>query len=341
MSTPKPPTRQIFSLRTNNDLGAAQLVDPALTAQEFGFDQLWVSNDLYLRSAPVLMGMLAARTSRLELGVAVMNPYSVHPVELAMTASTMQEITGGRFRLGLGAGSAEFLGWAGIDRARPLATTRQAVAALRTLLGHRDVDPADLPDWARPVRPLGIAVEVPVPVYVGAMGPRMLRMSGACADGALPLLYPPEHFPAARAQVHEGLAASGRDPSRFDLPACFWVSVGPDRDAARSALGNKLAYYGPSISAPLLAESGLRPADFEAAAELAHQGSDAMDLVDERMLALGIAGDPSEVVARCRGLQRMGGTHLSFGPPLGSDPVAAVRLLGEQVLPQLREGGGD
>lgn len=326
----------VFSLRTNNDLSAAELVGIARAAEEFGFDQLWVSNDLYLRSAPVLLGVLAANTTRLGLGIAVMNPYSVHPVELAMLAATMQETTGGRFRLGLGAGSAEFLGWAGIDRSKPLATTRESVAALRTLLGHGDVDPAHLPDWARPARPLGIAVEVPVPVYVGAMGPRMLRMTGGCADGALPLLYPPEHFPLARAQVLEGLDAAGRDRTAFDLPACFWVSVGSDREAARSALGNKLAYYGPSISAPLLAESGLTPGDFEAAAERAQQGLDAMDLLDERMLRLGVAGDTEDVIDRCRGLQRMGAEHVSFGPPLGPDPVAAVRLLGEQVLPALR-----
>ena len=338
MTGPAAPAR--FSLRVNNDLGVAELTALARAAEEFGFDQLWVSNDLFLRSAPALIGVLAARTSRIRLGIAVMNPYSVHVVELAMAAATLQEASGGRFALGIGAGAAEFLGWAGMDRPAPLATTRQAVAALRTLLGHHDVDPALLPAWMDPPRPLGVPLGAPVPVYVGGMGPRMLRMAGEHADGALPLLYPPEHYPVARHQVRQGLAAAGRAGTAFDLPACFWVSISPDAGAARAALANKLAYYGPSISATLLAGAGLVPEDFAPAAALAQRGEDASALVDDRMLALGVAGDADDVIARCRGLQAAGARHLSFGPPLGPDPLAAVRLLGERVLPALRTTGG-
>ena len=131
-----------FSVRVNNDLSFAELLALAEAAERAGFDQLWVSNDLFLRSAPVLAGALAARTGRIGLGIAVMNPYSVHVSELAMVAATVQEVSGGRFLLGLGAGAEQFLGWAGIARTRPLATTRTALAVLRTLLGHRDVDAA-------------------------------------------------------------------------------------------------------------------------------------------------------------------------------------------------------
>jgi len=66
----------------------------------------------------VLAGALAARTERIGLGIAVMNPYSVHVSELAMVAATAQEVSGGRFLLGLGAGAEQFLGWAGLARPR-------------------------------------------------------------------------------------------------------------------------------------------------------------------------------------------------------------------------------
>jgi 5,10-methylenetetrahydromethanopterin reductase len=256
-----------------------------------------------------------------------------------MAAATLQEASGGRFALGIGAGSAEFLGWAGIERSSPLATTRQAIAVLRTLLGHADVDAAALPGWMDVPRPLGVPVGVPVPVYLGGMGPRMLRLAGECADGALPLLYPPESYPVARQQVLGGIEAAGRAAAPFDLPACFWVSVGEDGDAGRAALANKLAYYGPSISATLLAEVGLTPADFLPAAALAQRGEDAAALIDDRMLSLGIAGSAGDVVRRCRGLQALGADHLSFGPPLGPDPLEAVRVLGTQVLPALCPSG--
>jgi 5,10-methylenetetrahydromethanopterin reductase len=323
-----------FSVRVNNDLSFAELLAVAVSAESAGFDQVWVSNDLFMRSAPALVGALAARTTRIELGIAVMNPYSVHVSELAMVAATLQEITGGRFLLGLGAGSEQFLGWAGISRPRPLATTRSALIALRALLGHDDVDTGHLPDWFGVQSMLRFAVPAPVPVYLGAMGPRMLEMAGQHADGALPLLYPPERFAAARARVLAGTACAGRD---FDLPACFWVSVSDDPAAARTALAEKLAYYGPSISGPMLASAGLTPEDFAAAASLAHAGRAAAGLIDDRMLSLGVAGDVGDVLLRCEALRGMGARHLSFGPPLGPDPVTAIGLLGSQVLPALSE----
>jgi 5,10-methylenetetrahydromethanopterin reductase len=322
----------MFSVRVNNDLPFAELLALALAAEEAGFGQVWFSNDLFLRSAPVLAGALAARTTRIGLGIAVMNPYSVHVSELAMAAATAQEVSGGRFALGLGAGAEQFLGWAGLTRPQPLTVTRTALVVLRALLGHGDVDQALLPEWFGPDSVLRFPVEQPVPVYVGAMGPKMLAMAGRHADGVLPLLYPPERYATVRPQVL--LGAQGRD---VDLPACFWVSVSDDGAAARAALAEKLAYYGPSIPAAVLAETGLRPQDFAPAAELAQRGRAAAALIDDRMLSLGVAGDVADVLARCRTLTQLGARHLSFGPPLGPDPVAAVRLLGEQVLPALQE----
>jgi 5,10-methylenetetrahydromethanopterin reductase len=329
----------------NNDLSVAELTALAVAAEDAGFDQVWVSNDLFLRSALVLAATVAARTSRIAVGIGVMNPYSVHPAELAMAAATLQEASGGRFLLGLGAGAEQFLGWAGIPRTAPLATTRTAVVTLRALLGHPDADRALLPDWARQPADaaLKFPVETPVPVYVGAMGPRMLAMAGMHADGALPLLYPPETYPAARAAVASGAVSADRD---VDVPACFWVSLSDDPAAARDALAEKLAYYGSSFGAELLAAAGLRPADFEAAARLAHAGRPAAALIDDRMLSLGVAGDTAGVIARCQGLRALGAEHLSFGPPLGPDPVAAIGRLGDGVLPALRarpvpDGGQD
>jgi 5,10-methylenetetrahydromethanopterin reductase len=180
------------------------------------------------------------------------------------------------------------------------------------------------------------------------MGPKMLAMAGQHADGALPLLYPPETYAAARAAVLSGAALSGTMPSGtalsgtalagrdVDLPACFWVSLSDDPEQARAALAEKLAYYGASFAESLLEQAGLRPADFTEAARLAHSGHPAAALIDDRMLSLGIAGDAGDVIARCRGLCDMGASHLSFGPPLGPDPVTAIGLLGERVLPALR-----
>jgi 5,10-methylenetetrahydromethanopterin reductase len=327
-----------FSVRLNNDLGADTFVSLAVAAEDAGFDQVWVSHDLFWRSAPVLLAAAAVATERISLGIGIANPYSAHPAELAMHAATLQELTGGRFLLGLGAGAEAFLGWAGIPRPRPLARTREAVLACRALLGRGT--PAGEPGLGSSWRPEAHLrwPGPPVPVYLGVMGPKMTALAGEIADGVLALSYPPERAPVSAQVVREAALAAGRDPSSLDVPACFWVSVDDDLERARAELAAKLAYYGPSISAPLLAEAGLRPEDFlPAMRALEVDGAAAAaTLITDEMLRLGIAGDADAVVTRCRGLVAAGAGHLSFGPPLGPDPLAAVALLGEAVLPRLR-----
>lgn len=324
-----------FSLRLNNDTDPATLVELAEAAEVAGFHQLWVSNDLFLRSAPVLLAHVAARTSRIHLGTGIMNPYSVHPAELAMMAATLQEVSGGRFLLGLGAGAEDFLRWAGLERPAPLARTRQAVVAIRSLLaGERPSDQEDAgPGWGREA-----FLRTPAhatPIYLGVMSPKMLALAGELADGALPLLFPPEHFPVAAEQAEQGAVAVGRVPGELDLAACVWVSIDEDREAARHALATKIAYYGPSFAPYLLARAGLSVEDFDPVTrQLRAQGLDAAArLVTDQMLRLGIAGTAGEVVERCRWLVAHGARHLSFGPPLGPDPLAAVQALGRDVLP--------
>jgi 5,10-methylenetetrahydromethanopterin reductase len=323
-----------FSLRLNNDLAPDEFCTLAEVAEERGFDQLWVSNDLFLHSASVLLTAAAVRTSTLSLGCGIFNPYTIHPAELAMTAATLQDVSSGRFLLGLAAGAGQFLEWVGITQHRPLGTTRAAIESIRALTTGK---PAEQDGWTEQAY-LRIASEG-VPIYLGAMSPKMLELAGECADGALPLLYPPEHFPTARDHIAVGLERGGRDASSFDLPACIWCSVDTDRTAARDALAAKIAYYASAFSPYLLARAGLAPEDFSDidAALAAHDPARAQSLVDERMLRLGIAGDVDDVVARCRWLLEQGATHISFGPPLGPDPRRAIELLGEEVLPALRD----
>ena len=328
------------SVRLNNDLGVDTFVALAVAAEESGFDQVWMSHDLFWRSAPVLLAAAAVATERISLGIGIANPYSAHPSEIAMSAATLQELSGGRFLLGLGAGADAFLGWAGIPRPQPLARTREAVLACRALLarGAPSDDPALGGAGWQPEGHLRWPGP-PVPVYLGVMGPRMTALAGEVADGVLALSYPPERAARSAEVVRQAAVAAGRDPGALDVPACFWVSVDDDLDRARAELAAKLAYYGPSISAPLLAEAGLAPEDFlPALRALETDGpAAAAALVTDQMLQLGIAGDADAVVARCSGLVAAGATHLSFGPPLGPDPLAAVRLLGANVLPRLRD----
>jgi 5,10-methylenetetrahydromethanopterin reductase len=323
-----------FSLRLNNDLPLAEYVTLARAAEAAGFDQLWVSNDLFLRSALVILPAVALATTRIEIGAGILNPYTLHPGEIAMFAASMDELSGNRFNLGLAAGAGEFLKWVGIEQQSPLAAMRETIAAVRRLqAGERAGIDGHFLRWSDEAY-LRCPAPRQTPIYVGAMGPKMLALAGELAGGALPLLFPPEHYFGVLPYLQEGLAHRTPDLGEFDLAACVWVSLAQDRDAARQALAHKIAYYGHALGPLIWERLGLAKADFapiEQAMMVERDEAKALALVDERMLRIGIVGDAGDVIARLEPLAAAGVRHLSFGPPLGPDPLEAVRLLGDVV----------
>jgi len=329
-----------FSLRLNNDLPPAEYVALAQAAEAAGFDQFWVSNDLFMRFGPAILLSVAQATTRLEVGTGILNPYTFHPAEMAMLAATMDELTGNRFNLGLAAGAGEFLKWVGLEQETPLAAVRETIAAVRALLrGERVPLAGRFLHWSDEAY-LRFAAPRVTPIYIGAMGPQMLELTGAMADGALPLLFPPEHYFGVRPLVAVGEAQ--RDPTLgpLDFAACIWVSLADERDAAQRVLAQKVAYYGHALGPLLWQRLGLVRADFDAiehAMMVERDEEKAINLVDARMLQIGVVGGAADVIERLEPLVAAGAEHLSFGPPLGPDRLAAVQIL-KQVVDHFRRG---
>lgn len=328
-----------FSIRLNNDLPVKEYVELAQIAEEAGFDQIWVSDDLFLRGVWPILSACAVATSEIALGTCIVNPYTCHPAEIAMQAIALDELSGGRLRLGVAAGAGEFLGWVGLGQARPLATTAETIRRLRALFaGERGpFRGAGLPDWGEEAYLRAPARRIPI--YLGAMSPRMHGLVGELADGGLPLLFPPERYAEVADRVAAGAARAGRDPAEIDLAACIWVSVAARRDEAEAALRAKVAYYANAMSDEVLAGLGVARETTAQIAAAAQAGGDigrAAALVGPELLRIGVAGGPAELIARLEGLAAAGARHLSFGPPLGPDVRAALRILGREVLPRFR-----
>ena len=328
-----------FSIRINNDLTVAETVRLARAAEAAGFDQFWISNDLYFRSAATMLAAVATQTDRIELGSCIFNPYTIHPSELAMLAATMDELTGNRFNLGLAAGAADFLKWVGLKHDRPVRAMRETILAIRALLkGERVPFEGHFLKWTDESYLRFQAPRV-TPIYIGAMGPAMLRLTGELADGGLPLLFPPEHYETVRPLIARGESRRPAELHAPDIAACIWISLAEDREQARRVLAEKIAYYGPALGELILSRLGVTLAEF-APIELAMQKEGdtekAIELITDQMLKIGVVGEPDDLLPRLKGLQAAGASHLSFGPPLGPDPVAAVELLGQSVLPAFR-----
>jgi 5,10-methylenetetrahydromethanopterin reductase len=328
-----------FSLRLNNDLPVRDYVTLAQAAEQAGFDQFWVSNDLFLRSAAVILTAAAQATQRIEIGSCILNPYTINPAEIAMFAATLDELSSGRFNLGISSGAAEFLKWIGTVPHKPRTAVVESVTAINRLLrGERAPTDGAFLQWQNEAylrfEPLGR-----VPIYIGAMSPNMLRAIGEVADGGLPLLFPPEHYETAITYIREGLTKMGRDEAEVDVAACIWCSISDEAAAAEDVLKKKIAYYGHAMSPLIWDRLGLTRDDFapiEHAIMVERDLEHAKTLVTPTMLKIGVAGTTRNLIERLEVLVEMGVRHLSLGPPLGPDPLAAIESVGRDVIPHFR-----
>ncbi len=211
---------------------------------------------------------------------------------------------------------------------------RESITAVRGLLrGERVALDGQFLRWNEEAY-LRFAPPRVTPIYLGAMGPKMLALAGEVADGVLPLLFPPELYFDVKPHIDRGLAIRDTELAPLDLAACIWVSLSEDRAAARRVLAQKIAYYGHALGELIYNRLGVAQAEFapiEHALQTERDEEKAIALVDDRMLRIGIVGSPADVIERLEPLVAAGVEHLSFGPPLGPDPLEAVRLLGQVI----------
>jgi 5,10-methylenetetrahydromethanopterin reductase len=328
-----------FSIRLNNDLPVAQYIELAQLAEQYEFDQFWVSHDLFLRSCIVILSAIATATKRIEIGSCILNPYTINPAEIAMLATTLDELSRGRFNLGLSSGAGDFLEWVGIEQKKPRTDLLEVVDVLRRLFAGEQVTiDGQFVQWTdkaylrfQPLRQ--------IPIYIGAMSPKMLQAIGSHADGGLPLLFPPEHYANVAPLVAQGAETAQRQMADIDLAACIWCSFDNDREIAKTPLKEKIAYYGHAMSPMILQQLGLTLADFDEIEHVMQTERDvqkAISLVTDEMLKIGVTGTPQDILPRLEALVQMGVNHLSFGPPLGVNIADAIRLIGEEIIPHFR-----
>ncbi len=276
-------------------------------------------------------------TERLKVCSGVFDPVTLHPGQLAQHASALQALSGDRFVLGIGAGSDAFYRWAGIAHDKPVPRTREAIVAIRALTEGRDMSletQAGGP-WTSTAR---LKHPRSVPIYVGAMGPRMLQMAGRLADGVISLSLPPSYVFEVMKQVAAGAEQVGRDPGEIDVAAGIWCGVSEDPEEARGMLRRHIALMSGSLSTDALEVSGLDPAEFAHVQSLvdADRVDDAVAAVTPGMMTLGVVGGPDDLIEQCAMLLESGVRHISFGTPLGKDKPRAIKLIGEKVIPELR-----
>jgi F420-dependent oxidoreductase-like protein len=227
----------------------------AREADCLGYSVCWVA-EAYGSDAPTVLAWVAAQTERIDVGSAVMQIPARTPAMTAMTAATLDTLSGGRFRLGLGVSGPQVSeGWHGVRFDKPLGRTREYVDIVRMAL-RRETVRFDGEHWTLPL-PDGPGkaikltvhpVRAEIPVYLAAVGPKNLELTGELADGWLAIFFSPEHaevsldpLRAGRRRAGKGTAADPLDG--FDIVPTVPVVVHDDVEVAANLLRGYAALY--------------------------------------------------------------------------------------------------
>ena len=227
-----------------------------LEAERLGYDSVWTA-EAYGSDAVTPAAWIAARTSRIHVGTSIMQIAARTPAMAAMTAMTLDALSGGRFRMGLGVSGPQVVeGWHGQQFGKPLRKTREYVEIVRAILrrdkpvefrGEYYQIPYTGPNATGLGKPLKSILHgrPDLPIYLAAIGPKNVALAAEIADGWIPVFFSPQRMGIFREWLESGFTAGGRaaPPKGFEIMPMVGVVAGPDVAACRAVLKANLALY--------------------------------------------------------------------------------------------------
>ncbi len=231
-------------------------METVLEAERLGFSQVW-SGESYSTDAISPVAWVLARTTRIKVGTGIMQIPARTPACAAMTAMTLQALSGGRFLCGLGVSGPQVVeGWHGVPFGKPMPRTREYIAIIRQILsrekplvfhGEEYNIPYAGPDATGLGKPLRSIIhgDPSLKFYTASITPAGLRTAGECTDGVLPIFYSPEKPKVVTDSLFEGMRKAGREPTlkNFDIAPYVRTRMGDDLQACRDAIRPELALY--------------------------------------------------------------------------------------------------
>jgi probable F420-dependent oxidoreductase len=294
-------------------------------AEELGFASVWVTQ-IAGRDAFTVLTAYALRTERIRLGTGVMPIYTRTPATMAQTAATLDELSDGRLNLGLGLSHRPVAeGWHGQTIDKPVTEMREYVGIVRAILAGEEPPPSR--KWPTGFRLAGLDPRPDLPIYLGALSPRMLEAAGEIADGVVLWLCNPHYIrdvvvPAAGA----GRERAGKPPEGFDVVPAVPAAVTADPAEAFSAMRRDLLpYFSLPFYRAMLERSGFG-GDIERY-DAAAGDVEAMQaaISDEFLEALTAVGDEDAVRAGVARYAESGATSPCVGPIPRTDFEATLR----------------
>ena len=222
----------------------------AQEADRLGYSVVWAA-EAYGSDSPSMLAWIAGQTQRIDVGAAVMQIPARSPAMTAMTAATIDTLSGGRFRLGLGVSGPQVSeGWHGVRFAKPLGRTREYVDIVKLAIARKPVayegEHYRLPLPDGPGKALRLGFHPPrdsVPIYLAAVGPKNLELAGEISDGWLAIFYAADAADELVQHVARGRAKAGLEMAGFDVCASVPVAIGDDVSACADLIRPYAALY--------------------------------------------------------------------------------------------------
>jgi F420-dependent oxidoreductase-like protein len=235
----------------------ADALDLILAAERLGFDAIFTAES-WGSDALTPLAWWGAHTTRIKLGTSIVQISARPPTTTAMSALTLDHLSGGRLILGLGVSGPQVVeGWYGQPFGRPLARTREYVEVIRRVLAREGPVATPGPHYplpyqgsgslglGKPLKPITHPLRADLPILLGAEGPRNVALAAEIADGWLPIYFSPRVSATYRSWLAEGFARPGarRRPHEFEIASNCQVVVTHDVDAAVAAMKPSLGFY--------------------------------------------------------------------------------------------------
>jgi 5,10-methylenetetrahydromethanopterin reductase len=330
-----------FAVSLQNDRPIAETVEHARLAETLGYREIWTNENGHYRGIFTVASTIAAHTTTAQIGLGIVNPFHRHPSAIAMEAAALDEASGGRLKLGIGAAQWNLrnLGEADERTRRPYTSTVEAIQIIRALLRGDPVPASEQFTVSTQARLDFEPLRRDLPVYAGAVNERMLRAAGAHADSVeLGAIMSTGYVRWALGVIGEGATAAGRDPASQDIAAPLMVSVGADAKAAREAVKTDLAYYLHRVEKVVHAHSGADADVIQRVREVtAERGAEAGGalVTDEIIDTFAVAGDTALAIRRFREYAQAGIRGLIIQHVPGPERVEGLNLIAKEVIPHV------
>jgi 5,10-methylenetetrahydromethanopterin reductase len=315
----------------------------AIQAEKIGFEYLWITDHFNNRNVYVSLAIASAYTERIKFGPGVTNPYLVHPGVTAQAVATLNEIAPGRVVCGLGAGDKTTLQMLNLEQRKPLRTIRESVEIIRGITSGKTLEMQGKIFNVAGAK-LNFKIANPIPIFIGAQGPKMLELAGEIGDGVLINASHPKDVENAMTFIGRGIEKVGKELNDLNISAYTSFSVASSYDKASKAVVPVVAYIVAGSPEIILERHEIRAevANKIREAIVHRRWKEAFSPVNTEMVeAFSICGTPETCVDKIHRLLKAGVNQIVAGSPIGPNMRKSINMIAAEVFPHFKEVIGE